>query len=718
MYKSYTNENNEYGSSVNYQPKIKYQKKIPKNSKFFIKTKSQDKIKKDNSSNKFKSIMKQMHSEILKNNKLKDDKEDNDNDNDNIINFISPRKRLFYNSMHKNERNITRKKLFQNNSQKYQFEKIKDRLSIKRVKLNKEKKDEIFSPFFDQNKKLMDRFTQISIIRPNKNDIFLEPNSDSDIVNDEFVYFYGPNKDLRLDLGNSSKREIKNIFENNFPENKLIIWDEINFSIDRQINDDKKKINFRDLIEKGEKYDKLIIEYKSLLKKLNELKIKNIISSKNIRGDEKKIQHLEDVIIYNNINKKDTTKRKKPKIKKVKKKRMTSLTPNIRYISSSEETKTRDNSKNAFYTSSNELIKKKYVPNIMIISKENEFNLDGSYTKLITSDIPDNIIINKPKKKVKKFIKKNIKENNWNKSNTIIDIISFNYIGNRNNTSINNIKKNKTEKKTFKIVKKKIIKKKEKSREKNRTRTKSNGSYRKIKKINLPVINIKNETFSYNIKKKYFRFKIETKSVDFILDKNKHNTNQKKINTTQLNPNHKLSHNHSKSMSIDKKKRYKDFDDDIIIKNINLNIINQFNNNEPKINFENENIYDNNNNIKEYNDYKIQNILIEKKGNGENISEKKEFSCSSYTLKDNSDYLKEDEKHKKGNNKVDNYNDKNSKRPNIDNKDKKYTFRIKVVKYNTQKKKDNIYFDILFKNLINKILIKRTLKKWLKLSKK
>ena len=107
--------------------------------------------------------------------------------------------------------------------------------------------------------------------------------------------------------------------------------------------------------------------------------------------------------------------------KKVKKKRINSLTPNKKYYSSSEETKTRDNSKNCVYpTLSNELTKK-LVPNIMIITKENEFNLEASYTKQVTSDTNDNNITNKPKKKIKKIIKKNntIKENNWNLSNKI-----------------------------------------------------------------------------------------------------------------------------------------------------------------------------------------------------------------------------------------------------------------------------------------------------------
>ena len=655
--------------SVNHQSKIRYLKKIPKNSNVFIKTKSQDKYKGENSSNEFKSIIKQIYSEI--NQKQNLNKENKDNDN--TITFLSPIRKIYKSTMHKRKKR--KQKLFPNNSQKKEFRNNKNKISIKRVKPKKEKED-IFSPFFDYYNKLLDGFTQISIIRPNKNDIFFESNTDSDIQKEEYVHLYDPNKDLKLDLENSSKREIKNIFENNyFTDNKLIIWGEINFSIDKQINEHKNKLNYKDLIEKGEKYDKLINEYNILLKELNELKNKNTINSASIRGEEIKIQHLEDINIVNNFNNKEAIKRKRQKIKKVKKKRMKSLTPNIRYISSSEETKTRDNSKKGVCTPlSNELTNKIFVPNIMIISKENEFNLAASYTKLLTNDVNDNTITNKPKKKIKKIIKKNDnKENNWNSSKKIIDNITLNYIGNINNTSINNIKKNKAERKTIRKIKKRILKKKENSRERNRS--KSKGSCRKIKKINVPVINIKNEIFSYKIKKKYFRFNIETKSVDYKYDNTNHNT----INSKQLNHNLKLFHNHSNSMNLDKNKKHKDFNDDIIIKNINLHIINKFNKNkqEKKIFFENKNNYCNGD-TKEYNDYKDKNIILDKKENGEGqngngiISENKEFSYFSNKIKDNSDFLSENEKHKKGNNKTENFNENNNIKTKNENIDKKY----------------------------------------------
>ena len=709
MLKSNSIENRRF---VNYHQKIRYQKKIPQNSKVFLKTKSQDKYKNDNSSNEFKSIIKHIYSQFNQKKNIKEDKEDNDN---NII-LLSPKKRIYCSALHRNERTIKNKKIFPNNNQRNEIGKAKNKLSIKKVKPIKDKEEVVFSPFLDYNNKLMDKFNQISIIRPNKKDIFLEKNSDSDIPNDENAYFYHPNKELKLD---SNKREIKNYCENSFTDNKLIRWKEINFAIEKQINEDKNNIKDKDLIEKGEKYDKLVYEYNVLLKELNELKNKITISSGSIKSEEKKIQHLEDInIIINNTHEKETIKRKKQKIKKVKKKRMKSLTSNIRYSSSSEETKTRDNSKNGVCTTLlNEFAKKKCAPNIMIISKENELNLTASYSKIETNDTNDTTITNKPKKKIKKINKKNNnKDNNWNTSNKIMSNIIVNYIGISNNASINNIKKNKTERNTIKKRKKRILKKKEISKERNRT--KSNSSCRKIRKLNVPIINIKNETFSYNIKTKYFRFNAETKSVDYKYnaDRNKNNINQNKINTKQLSNNRRLFHNHSKSMSIDKNKKHKIFDDDIIIKNINLNIINQFNNNNQAKNhkFENKN---NNNNIKEYNDYKDKNAIIDKKENGEdkngNISENKEFSYFSKILKDNNNCLSEDEKHKKGISIIN--NDNKSKN---ENKEKKYTFKIRIVKYRTKKKNKNNYFDILFKDLINKILVKRTLKKWFKLSKK
>ena len=706
MYKNDKNQNKEYGKSVNHQLKLKYQKKFPKNSKVFIKNKSQDKPKNDNSTNDFKSIMKQMYSEIVQNKKCKE--EDNYNTDININKYISPTKRIYYNTINtirKKERKNARKKLFPSHSHNYIFEKVKDKLSLKRVKINKEN-EEIFSPFFDYNNKLMDRFTQISIIKPNKNDIFLEQNSDSDIPNDEYVYFYEPNKELRLELGNSSKREIKNIFEYIFTENKLIFWNEINFTIDGQISEDKIKFNtkYKDLIKKEENYDKLINKYNILLKELNELKNKNTISSESVRGEEKKIQHLEDIIIVNNINntKGSINKRKKPKIKKVKKKRINSLTPNKKYYSSSEETKTRDNSKNAFGSSlSNELIKnKKNISNIMIISKENEFNLAASYTKIITND---NNILNKPKKKIKKIIKKTInkenkeykenKENNWNSSNKIIENMTFNYMGN----TINNDKKNKM-KKGVKKIKKRILKPKENSREKNRASS-INNSCRKIKRINLPVIHIKNETMSYNIKKKYFRFKTETKSVDYKYDKN--NMYHTNTNIKQLEDNITDNQCYHSDISINKKR---DKNDDIIVKNINLNIINKLNNIENEDKDKNK-IIDNNIN---------KNI----ENNNLNNSENKELSYLSNEIKKNNDYFSEDEKIIKEKINIENYNEKNETNDiKNENKEKKYTFKIKIVKYATKKKKYHIYFDTLFKKFINKILIKRIFKKWLKLSK-
>ena len=107
MYKNDKNQNKEYGKSVNHQLKLKYQKKFPKNSKVFIKNKSQDKSKNDNSTNDFKSIMKQMYSELVQNKKCKE--EDNYNTDININKYISPKKRIYYNTINtirKKERQI------------------------------------------------------------------------------------------------------------------------------------------------------------------------------------------------------------------------------------------------------------------------------------------------------------------------------------------------------------------------------------------------------------------------------------------------------------------------------------------------------------------------------------------------------------------------------------------------------------------------------------
>lgn len=696
MHKYERKENNENGKSVNHQQLLKYQKKIPKNSKVFIKNRSQEKNKNENYQNDFKSIMKQMYSEMVQNKLLKGEKEDNEEIE------INPKKKLFFNSFHRKAKNNGRKKSYQSQNHDLIFEKLKDKLSIKRVKLKKEN-EEIFSPICDYNNKLMDRFTQISIIKPNKNDLFMEQNSDSDIQNEEYVYFYEPNKEIRLELGNSSKREIKNIFVNNFPENKLILSKEISFSFDNIIDEEKKRNDskYKDLIKKGEEYDILLNKYNALLNELNELKNKTTNINENGKNKEKIIQHLEDLIIpcVNNNITKTNNKKKKYKVKKFQKKRIQSLTPKKINYSSSEETKTRDNSKNNYGVDLTKI--KKYIPNIMIVSKENEFNLAASYTKMLNND--SNTLAIKPKKKIKK-VKKNNAENNWNSSITITPNITFKFLGNKNNITVNDVQKNKPKLKTRRKLKKKVLNNKETSTERNKTSL--NNSCRKIKRINLPVIHIKNETLSYNIRTKYIRFKNETKSVDF---KNNNKSNRYKIFLNQLKNNYDHRHNHSESLDTKEKSRIKD--DGIIVKNINLNIINKFKNKNQEKD-ESENINDTKNN--EY----TESNKKEEDQNYENNSENKDFSYFSNEIKDNNDYLSEDEKHKKVNNnlsRISNYNKKNEFK--TEPKEKKYTFRVKIVKYSNKKRSTHKYFDTLFGDLINKILKKRIFKKWLKISK-
>lgn len=696
MHKYERKENNENGKSVNHQQLLKYQKKIPKNSKVFIKNRSQEKNKNENYQNDFKSIMKQMYSEMVQNKLLKGEKEDNEEIE------INPKKKLFFNSFHRKAKNNGRKKSYQSQNHDLIFEKLKDKLSIKRVKLKKEN-EEIFSPICDYNNKLMDRFTQISIIKPNKNDLFMEQNSDSDIQNEEYVYFYEPNKEIRLELGNSSKREIKNIFVNNFPENKLILSKEISFSFDNIIDEEKKRNDskYKDLIKKGEEYDILLNKYNALLNELNELKNKTTNINENGKNKEKIIQHLEDLIIpcVNNNITKTNNKKKKYKVKKFQKKRIQSLTPKKINYSSSEETKTRDNSKNTYGVDLTKI--KKYIPNIMIVSKENEFNLAASYTKMLNND--SNTLAIKPKKKIKK-VKKNNAENNWNSSITITPNITFKFLGNKNNITVNDVQKNKPKLKTRRKLKKKVLNNKETSTERNKTSL--NNSCRKIKRINLPVIHIKNETLSYNIRTKYIRFKNETKSVDF---KNNNKSNRYKIFLNQLKNNYDHRHNHSESLDTKEKSRIKD--DGIIVKNINLNIINKFKNKNQEKD-ESENINDTKNN--EY----TESNKKEEDQNYENNSENKDFSYFSNEIKDNNDYLSEDEKHKKVNNnlsRISNYNKKNEFK--TEPKEKKYTFRVKIVKYSNKKRSTHKYFDTLFGDLINKILKKRIFKKWLKISK-
>lgn len=363
-------------------------------------------------------------------------------------------------------------------------------------------------------------------------------------------------------------------------------------------------------------------------------------------------------------------------MKKVKRKRIKSLTPIKNNYSSSDEPKTRDNSQNAFGSSnSNVLLKNKNnkcIRNIMIISKENEFNLAASYKKLIENN---NNIPNKTKKKIKKIINKVKNKNDWNLSNKVLNSICFTYTANKKNNKI----------------KKRVLKVKERKKEiekKDKKRGASNSTHRKIKKLNIPIINIKNETLSYNIKKKYIRFKTETRSIDVKSPKNIIKNNQNLLNNNFI-------HCHSESWSLGKsKKTIKN--DGIIVKNINLNIIkNQKQNNS--------------NELKE-----DQNKSIE------NNTENKEFSYFSSEIKENNDYYSEDEKIKKSN-KIEDYNENKNKNNEIDNmkKDKKYTFKIKIVKFaKKKKKKPHVYFDALFKDLVNKILVKRIFKKWVKLSKK
>ena len=680
--------------SVNNQLEIKYQKKFPQNSKVFVRNISQDKFQKDNSSNEFKTIMTQMYSEIGKNKEINKDYE-------NINNYMSPKKKTYFNINSKNEKN--KNQINSNIAQNLDFEKIKDRISIKRVKLNKEN-DEILSPYNEYNNQLMDRFTQISIIKPNNNDIFMEQSSDTDLQNEEYVYFYEPKKELKLELGNSNKREIKSIYANNFMENKLIFSNQINFSIDRRIDESKIKYNMKylELIKKEELYNKLINKYNKLIKELNELKNKNIINSEKERGGEKIIQHLEDIFIINNFG------RKRPKIKKIrnKKRRMKSLTPIKNNYSSSEETKTRDNSLKGHGSSNlfNELkIKKeKYFPNIMLISKENEFNLTASYNKLELNS-NNKTIINKPNKKISKVQKKkNKKEDNWNILNKVLNSISFGIIGKKNISQNINVKKIKNKKNKKKRI---LILKPKGENEKKERPTSRNTSHRKIKKLNLPVINVKNEILSYNIKKNYIRFKKETKSVDLKISKN--NSNIGNINQN----NQKWTPCQVESLSVDKKQNKNYIKDDIIVKNINLNIINNFNDKYR------------NSEKKEKNQNKIDEDKIRKRSeiqNFENNSENKDFSYYSSEIKENSIYYSEDEKNMMNKDEIEDYKEnKNNEMNYIKNKvkDKKLSFKIKIVKYSNKKKKDNIYFDALFKKLINKLLVKRVFKKWLKLVK-
>ena len=726
-------------SSVNLKPRIKYHRKIPKNSKVFIKNNSHEKYKLDNTSNEFRTIMRQMYSEINKDPAIKED-------NDNIYNYISPKRNIGYSINLIKERNVEKKRLFPSHSSNlFNCEKPIDRLSIKRIKLYEN--EDLYSPYHDYNNQLMDRFTQISIIRPNKNDVNLEQSSDVEVPNEDYVYFYEPNKDLKLEKGNSSKGEL----ENNFNDYKLIFKNEISFSV---VGIDKKKdeLKYNEWVQNEEKYNNLLIKYNELIKELDELKSKNIFSSDS-RIEEKIIQHLDDVIIVQTFNntKGRIKKRKRQKIKKVKNKRINSLTPNKTNYSSSEETKTRDNSINAIYSSNkqNELNKnKKVIPKIMIISKENEFNLTASSTQLITNN---NSISNKPKKKIKKIIKKNSKKdikkekkneenidkesnikdnnkedketdnknetnkdnekftnygdnpNNWNKLNKILNNISINYIGNSNKSKIENESKDNLDNKISKDNKKKLKNKDDKKPKKRVLKPKArniktrgisiNNTHKKIRKIDLPSIDIKNEITLYDIKKNYIRFKSESKTIDCKFSKNDDDNIKKNLNNTE----YIRFHNESLSIGKNAKSAKKE---GIIVKNINLNVIN---------------IKEKKNEVKNSKNKEIKDEQVL-----ELNSENRELSFYSNEIKENSVYLSEDEKNMIRRDEIDNYNKKKNNEISYikDNKKgKKYPVKTKIIKYSNKNKKDKKYIDILIKNLVDRLLTKRKFKKWVKLTK-
>ena len=819
------------GKSVNPENKLKYQKKFPKNTKVLIKNKSQNRFSKDSSSGEFKTIIKQIYSEIEQNSNQisKENIEDN-------INNLSPKKHILYNTNTKDDK-MEIKKVSAQNSDNINIEKAKERIRKKKVKINPNinsinintintnninnnflVKDKENEEYFAQ---LDERFTQISIIKPNKNDNYSEQSSDKDINNEEYIYFYEPKKDCC----NSSKREIKKLFDCIKPQNKLIFKSEICFMINGIGNKEKIKyeLKCKELIEKEEKYDKLINNYNALLKELNDLKNKNTITSELTRSDERIVEHLENIEIIkdyitiqddtyrdsketkdskdNNTIPKENKTTKKGKIKRLKRKRQENQ--RIRNVSSSEETKTRDNSV---------IHDKKCIPNIMIISKENQFNF-AAIKK-------DETI--KTKKKIKKIIKKNNEnKNKWNLCNEIICNNSFNYKGIENKfLNINNIntvndiniklkKNNDNKNKQTKNGKRRILKKKaitnieivDKSNDKNRP-TSINEIRKKVKKlkINLPIINVKNETMQYNIQKKYIRFSSDKKTFEYKYSPEKYKN--KKYSQS-------LSRCLSESLSIKKNSNYKN--NNIIVKKINLNIINNYHSINNKIedkeseinntnntdynayikeknDNENKHIEDNSINIKdEYYINEDKNNKIEKEKNyferpilinkdkesllkrkknkinvlpinditnniikvlkkillrhffsewkkiyniyfqniyGDkniinNISENKELSLISGN-NENSNFFSEDEKHLLKEKKFEqNYKSKICEKKNEQkDKNKGYNLRIRIVKFGNKRKKSGIYFSVLFKNLVNKILIKRVFKKWLKLTKK
>ena len=290
----------------------------------------------------------------------------------------------------------------------------------------------------------------------------------------------------------------------------------------------------------------------------------------------------------------------------------------------------------------------------------------------------------------------------------------------------------------------------------------------------MPIINIKNETRSYNIQKNYIRFSKETKSVDFKINKDSTANNLKRFNQD-------LTRCLSESISINKKAKPKN--NDVIVKKINLKIINNKTIPHNKIRIEqiqkvldeekeekqniNTNIINNDENEEKQIIINKQEVCLLKRKKKKlsilpiddflnkltkiirkiilknfftqykkiykttqeasitNRSENRDISLLSFAeLKDHSKCYSEDERHlfkeeKEENNENKDKGENKDKDIEIKNEQKNngYKFRIKIVKYGNKINKTNKYFSVLFQGLVNKLLIKRVFKKWLKLSK-
>ena len=120
-------KNKKCGKSVNPHCCIKYQKKIPKTTKVLIKNKSHNRYTNNNSSGEFKSIMKQIYSEINPtSNQISKDNIENENN----ANNLSPKTYIVYNTNPKNDR-IELKTINQKIRENFNFEKAKERLKKK-----------------------------------------------------------------------------------------------------------------------------------------------------------------------------------------------------------------------------------------------------------------------------------------------------------------------------------------------------------------------------------------------------------------------------------------------------------------------------------------------------------------------------------------------------------------------------------------------------------